>query len=344
MTIFDSLKDKLADWGLTRPTKSAYSDWLNEKEAQIAIGRELEPPWFYAANEKNFPPEWGGEDNSDLYAEHIWMKFWNTLDAARQRTYVQKYPPPDDYIAPPWAKGGYVDWVGVRYSPKVYVQRAYFGALTDEERFAYFKKWPPPTDDWFDIWTTMWDPQYDDRLVADHQKKLDRGEEIEPPWKAYSVSFPNLGWEYGEHEYWKMKVWLPFWRKLTKEQQENYLKKWPPPNEDWQRLITVEWAGKLRHTERWHAEQKRLFESRSLLRLPWDEFADMPAVYEWDETDRDRWLKDIWIPYWNDMTVELKEDYCKSSTAEPPVQAWLNLLEGMGASETARLKQIGKPV
>lgn len=78
--------------------------------------------------------------------------------------------------------------------------------------------------------------------TAETEKELvDPGAEVQPPWIRYPRSCP---WEYkqGNAEYWLVEVFLPFWQGLTPREREDYLQRWPPPDDDWQTYMTEYWV------------------------------------------------------------------------------------------------------
>jgi hypothetical protein len=80
---------------------------------------------------------------------------------------------------------------------------------------------------------------------AEQKRKLESGEEIEPPWVFAPNTEPWAAeWKQGGGEYWLLEIWLPFWQKLGEIQRKNYLDKWKPPTEDWFEYLTVHWVGK----------------------------------------------------------------------------------------------------
>ena len=80
-----------------------------------------------------------------------------------------------------------------------------------------------------------------ERWYAEQERKLEAGEEIEPPWIAFPASNPIHGWNQGYEEAWKLNVWLPFWRRLSVEERNAYLDKWHPPSEDWRETLMIYW-------------------------------------------------------------------------------------------------------
>lgn len=66
---------------------------------------------------------------------------------------------------------------------------------------------------------------------------------IKPPWILYPGSDPVWGgWRQGISEAWFLEKWLPFWKSLSPEDRESYLKKWPPPDDEWNIYLTVYWV------------------------------------------------------------------------------------------------------
>lgn len=55
---------------------------------------------------------------------------------------------------------------------------------------------------------------------------------IKPPWIKYPDFPPYDGFWRQSGEYWLKDVWEPFWNNLSQKEQDQYLKRWPPPK-DW---------------------------------------------------------------------------------------------------------------
>ena len=96
---------------------------------------------------------------------------------------------------------------------------------------------------------------------AEQLRKLEAGEEIEPPWIAFPASLAWVGWNQGRPEAWKLNVWLPFWQKLSKEEKDAYLQRWQPPSEDWRESLTIYWVGHLSKLKEKKAEKSNLIEN-----------------------------------------------------------------------------------
>jgi hypothetical protein len=78
---------------------------------------------------------------------------------------------------------------------------------------------------------------------AEQKRRLEAGEEIEPPWISFPDSDPLalwVSWRYGN--FWLDTVWKPFWNAMDENQQNAYLKKWRPPNDDWYQTVVVYWG------------------------------------------------------------------------------------------------------
>jgi hypothetical protein len=75
----------------------------------------------------------------------------------------------------------------------------------------------------------------------EQKRKLEAGEEIEPPWIVFPNSEP-FGWNQGHQEYWRTNVWEPFWDKLSEKERGEYLNNYKPPNENWKNF-TKFWDG-----------------------------------------------------------------------------------------------------
>lgn len=59
-----------------------------------------------------------------------------------------------------------------------------------------------------------------------------------PPWRQYAGAESTWsGWRQGKSEPWLLNIWLPFWQSLSEAEREEYLRRWPPPSEDWRRAL-----------------------------------------------------------------------------------------------------------
>ncbi len=77
---------------------------------------------------------------------------------------------------------------------------------------------------------------------AEQKRKLNAGEEIEPPWIAFPNSTP-YGWNQGYQEAWKNNVWIIFWNKMSEAEQADYLNRFVPPSEEWSETLIIYWVG-----------------------------------------------------------------------------------------------------
>jgi hypothetical protein len=67
--------------------------------------------------------------------------------------------------------------------------------------------------------------------------------EVPPPWREFPGNDPTWGgWRQGSSEAWLVDVWLPFWRALSPRERDEYLRQWPPPDEEWRRYLTQRWV------------------------------------------------------------------------------------------------------
>jgi hypothetical protein len=65
---------------------------------------------------------------------------------------------------------------------------------------------------------------------------------IKPPWIEYPGTEPWWGgWRQGYSEAWFHDIWIPFWDQMTSKEKKEYLKKYPPPDEDWYLCLTEYW-------------------------------------------------------------------------------------------------------
>ena len=77
----------------------------------------------------------------------------------------------------------------------------------------------------------------------EQKRKLDAGEELEPPWISFPDSDPLtlwVSWRYGNH--WLDTIWKPFWHSMDEDQQAAYLEKWQPPSDEWYQNVAIHWG------------------------------------------------------------------------------------------------------
>ena len=78
----------------------------------------------------------------------------------------------------------------------------------------------------------------------EQKRKLEAGEELEPPWVTFADRDPVtlwIGWRYGNH--WLDTIWKPFWHSMDEGQRKAYLQKWKPPSGDSYENVVVYWGG-----------------------------------------------------------------------------------------------------
>ncbi len=73
------------------------------------------------------------------------------------------------------------------------------------------------------------DEKADYEAQQEEFRKLEAGEEIEPPWVKYSATITSYELR---HNYWFNRVWRVFWRKLSADERAIYKQKWAMPD-DW---------------------------------------------------------------------------------------------------------------
>ena len=229
-----------------------------------------------------------------------------------------------------WKQGGGEYWIHEFWHP-------FWRNLTNEERRVYFEKWQPP-ENWYQQLASgerMYQPSAEINWFSEQTVKLEANAEIEPPWIAFPVSLALYGWDGGETERWKLEIWLPFWKKLSKSEQENYLEKWQP-SEQWRETVTNEWRNKLKKSDGWFKQQLESVFRNAEVSLPWYAFPKNDSVYEWDEKQIDEWLLKVWIPFWNEMSEKKRDEYLEYKS--PPDNEWIEILAEYGIKEIDKLK------
>jgi hypothetical protein len=67
--------------------------------------------------------------------------------------------------------------------------------------------------------------------------------DVPPPWVVYPGNDPFWGgWRQGESEGWLQQSWMPFWLALDRGARDEYLLRWPPPDDWWRETLTVHWV------------------------------------------------------------------------------------------------------
>lgn len=246
-------------------------------------------------------------------------------------------------IDPPWVAFPNSDpmtlWVSWRHGNGWLDQiwKPFWSKKNNEERKKYLEKWQPPNDDWYENIATYWDSGFSEKVdwYQHQQENFDSGKEVKPPWIVFPISSPRYGWDTGYGEQWKLEIWLPFWKKLSKSEQENYLQKWKP-SEEWCETITNEWDGKLKKSDRWFKQQTESVFQRGEFILPWQAFPKNDLVYEWDEKQIKRWLTEVWIPFWNELSEEKRDKYLEYKSLAD--EEWIKILAKYEIKEINKLK------
>jgi hypothetical protein len=229
-----------------------------------------------------------------------------------------------------WRQGGEY-WMDEFWQP-------FWKKLPNDEKRKYLEKWLPP-ENWYSrlvcgdrIYESMGEFEW----FKTQQRKLESGEEIEPPWVAFPCSYASFGWDSNETEQWKLEVWIPFWKKLSQSEKDGYLENWQPPNEEWLKLITVDWSGKLKKPDYWHENQKKDSEWNDYVTVPWRVFPNNSAIYEWEEGEREKWLQFVWLPYWNKLSDEKQDKYLEHI---PSVDSeWIEILKNHKVRNLEKIK------
>lgn len=236
-----------------------------------------------------------------------------------------------------WKQGGGEYWIHEFWNP-------FWKKLTDEQKRNYFEKWQPP-EGWYEQMVggeRIYQSGGELDWFRGQQAKLEADEEIEPPWIAFPLSLALFGWNTGKTEQWKLEIWIPFWNKLSQTDKVKYLEKWQPPNEDWVKLITIDWTGKLEKASYWYYNQEENSQWNNYVEVPWSAFPNNLAVYQWEEGEREKWLINIWLPYWNEMSEEAQNEYLEYKN--PPDAEWLEILEKHKVKNLNKLRRIKPPV
>lgn len=229
-----------------------------------------------------------------------------------------------------WKQGGGEYWKHEFWNP-------FWKKLTDDQKIKYVEKWQPP-ESWYQrlaCGKRIYQPNGEIEWFREQTAKLKAGQEIEPPWVAFPISIASYGWDSGETERWKVKIWLSFWKKLTKSEQENYLEKWKPSNE-WREIIMNEWENKLEKSDRWHKKQTESVFWNGEVSLPWYAFPKNDSIYEWNEKQIDKWLLEIWIPFWNELSEQKRDKYLEYTS--PVDDEWIKILAKYEIKEMDKLK------
>jgi hypothetical protein len=173
----------------------------------------------------------------------------------------------------------------------------------------------------YDYYTDEEKRTYD--IMQEQLRKLEAGEEIEPPWGSGDGIFylPTWSgsWRSGPGE-WQRNIWQSFWEKLNDEQKREYLEKYKAPPEDWyQNLALARTVGE-RDTREWLNEQKDKVKAGEEIAPPWVTFPISLAEVGWDDLWLEEWKLEVWIPFWEQLSETERKAYLEKWPA--PSKEW----------------------
>ncbi len=272
----------------TDSEKEVY-DYQQEELRKLKAGQDIDPPWKGS-------PSWNNPARfvHDPFRDQIWNTFWDGLNDEGKREYIKRHEPSPE------------DWY------QLYVKARTLENEPDEEFTNEDEKSQESILAHYNL-----SGRKEDRWLFKQKKRLEADEELEPPWIKFPISLPNVGWDDYFLEKWKLEVWIPFWEKLSEEERKAYLKKWQPPNSEWRDNITRKWVGKIKKTEDWFERQKLFLKNQKdsysePILFPLFVFQEIPAEQTfWDEDFIDRWMQEIWLPYWNNLSDEEQDGHLK---------------------------------
>lgn len=145
---------------------------------------------------------------------------------------------------------------------------------------------------------------------AEQKRKLEAGEEIEPPWIAFPKSNPIVLWVDWRHgNGWLDNIWKPFWNGLNITEKKEYLKKWQPPNDEWYETVTIYWDKGVTEKAEWYKKQMENAKAGIEVEPPWVVFPLSSPDYGWDNGYGEQWKLDIWLPFWKKLNEREQERY-----------------------------------
>jgi len=89
-------------------------------------------------------------------------------------------------------------------------------------------------------WPWRKQPAAWEEWLSEQLRAFEAGGAIEPPWIAFPGSAP-WSFKQGVNEAWLRHVFLPFWRCRSFEEREAYLRRRPPPDDDWTEYLMNHW-------------------------------------------------------------------------------------------------------
>jgi hypothetical protein len=161
-------------------------------------------------------------------------------------------------------------------------------------------------------------------LMQEELRKLEAGEEIEPPWGSgdgiFYIPMWAGSWRCGPGE-WRLNIWYSFWEKLNDEQKQEYLEKYKAPPEDWyQHLVVARTVGREWNTREWLNEQKDKIEAGEEIAPPWVTFPISLAKVGWDDFWLEDWKLEVWTPFWEQLSETERKAYLEKWS--PPSKEW----------------------
>jgi hypothetical protein len=275
-----------------------------------------------------------------------WVENQDKIDWQKWRDEQKRKLEMGEEIEPPWIFAPNSDptviWISWRHGNYWLneIWQPFWKKLNNKEKKEYFERWHPPDDGWYENVVVYWDEGISDisERYKEQERKFVDGEAIEPPWVVFPLSSPNYGWDQGFGETWKLRIWLPFWKRLSRTQQGEYLENWQPPTDDWRKTLTIFWIDKLRKTERWHNKQLESERWHGEVEIPWGAFPNNSAIYEWEEGEREKWLQRVWLPYWDKLSDEKQDKYLEHKTSAD--SEWIDILKNHQIRNLEKIKNL----
>ena len=159
----------------------------------------------------------------------------------------------------------------------------------------------------------------------EQKRKLETGEDIDPPWIAFPNSDPAVlwvSWRYGNS--WLNNIWQPFWDRLSDAEKKEYFEKWQPPDDGWYENITVYWDEGISVKSEWLKEQERKFAAGEEIKPPWIAFPLSSPNFGWDQGYGESWKLEIWLPFWKRLNDAKQKEYLEKW--QPPTEDWYQTL------------------
>ncbi len=269
-----------------------------QEEYRQAAAGEERKPLWGNSGGELYLPSWSGVWKHGGDDQRIWYLFWDNINDQQKREYLVKHQAPPE------------DW---------------YQKLIIERTLGTKEKW---------------------KWLNEQKERVKNGAQLEPPWITFPISLSDVGWDDYFLESWKLNVWIPFWDKLNEEERTLYLAKFPPPDKEWKDNITIRWTGKIRKTAEWFARQRFFLENQTdhfdcVLRIlfPWEAFPTITAKETtWDAEFTNKWLAEIWLPFWNSMNNEEQDEILVFQNL--PENEWLEILARYEVKNFHKLKEL----